>query len=252
MPSKLSWLALGVGAYIAFAVANFPAAQAYQWFAPPVVRLAGVTGTVWSGAAEVGNVAGLPLSNLRFRFQPLALLLGKLSGTVEARLPDGFFDTEITATTERISLHELRAATSLQSLREFLPIYGTQGQISLTLDSLEIENGWPAVAVGEARIGQLRVAPLLPTASGNLIELGDYSARFLEQVEPGLSADITDLSGPLELEGHATLLPDRSYSLEGRIRARPEAAPELVQGIEIMTSEPDAEGRRAFTLAGSL
>lgn len=252
MPSKLSWIALGIGAYIAFAVATFPAAQAYQWFAPPAVRLAGVSGTVWSGAAEVGDVAGLPLSNLRFRFEALPLLLGRLSGTVEARLPDGFFNTAFTATTDRIGLRELRAGTSLQSLREFLPIYGTQGQISVTLDTLEIENGWPAVAVGEARIGQLRVAPLLPTSSGQLIELGDYSARFLEQAEPGLTAVLTDLSGPLELEGRARLLPDRSYSLEGRVRARPEASPELVQGIAIMTGEPDAEGKRSFMLTGSL
>jgi hypothetical protein len=54
------WVALGIGAYFAFAVSSFPAGTAYAWFAPAGLQLDGLEGTLWSGRAAAGNV-GNPL-----------------------------------------------------------------------------------------------------------------------------------------------------------------------------------------------
>jgi hypothetical protein len=40
--------------------------------------------------------------------------------------------------------------------------------------------------------------------------------------------------------------------LEGLVRARDGASAELIQGLDFMTGEPNADGRRPFSLTGSL
>ena len=99
--SRWSWLALGVGAYIAFTLVKFPAGTALRWFAPPGVALAGVAGTLWSGSAATCTVAGFTVEALRWDLRPASLLLGRLSAAVEARIPDGFVSGNITASPGR-------------------------------------------------------------------------------------------------------------------------------------------------------
>lgn len=65
--SRWSWLALGVGAYIAFTVATFPAGVALRWFAPPDIVFGGVGGTLWSGSAATCSVEGFTVESLRWR-----------------------------------------------------------------------------------------------------------------------------------------------------------------------------------------
>jgi general secretion pathway protein N len=252
MPSRASWIALGVGAYVAFAAAQFPATLASRWFLPDDIRLAGVSGTVWSGSAQLGAVGGVPISELRWTLNATPLLLGRIHASLESRLADGFLNTDAEVSTQRIRLRELRAGASLQSLRDVLPVYGAEGQTSVMLERMDIEDGWPVALIGEIRIAALRVAPLFATAGVDMIELGDYRAIFVEQAQPGLLATLADDGGPLELMGRFTLSPDRAYVLDGLVRARANASPMLEQGLSIMTSEPNESGQRSITLTGTL
>ena len=63
--SRWSWLALGVGAYIAFTLATFPAGVALRWFAPQNIAFVGVAGTLWSGSAATCSVEGFTVEALR-------------------------------------------------------------------------------------------------------------------------------------------------------------------------------------------
>jgi hypothetical protein len=252
MPSKLSWLALGLGAYIAFVLAQFPANAAYRWFAPPELELADVNGTVWSGRAAVGDVADIAVRDVSWNLAVGSLLIGRVSVAFDARLADGFVNGNLVATTSQLRLTDVTVSTSLQTLNDLLPIYAIEGQVSLALERLVIEDAWPLAAVGELRIGNLEAPPFPPTPGAGMIPLGSFRAQLLELDEPGVSALLTDSGGPLELEGRAQLATDRSYLLDGLVRARPEASDMLLQGLAIMTSEPDADGRRSFTLAGTL
>src|SRR6185295_20179934 len=94
---RWSWLALGVGAYIAFTLATFPAGVALRWFAPSGVTFAGVAGTLWSGSAASCSVQGMSLDTLRWRVRPWSLFLGRVSANVEAKIPDGFVSGDVTA-----------------------------------------------------------------------------------------------------------------------------------------------------------
>jgi general secretion pathway protein N len=249
---RWSWLALGVGAYLAFALATFPASTAARWFAPSGVTLSGIQGTVWSGAAGAALVGDLTVSDLRWRVRGWSLLLGRLAGTLEARLADGFVSTEVSASTSRVRFTNLRGGASLPALAGVLPLHGMRGQASAQLASLELVDGWPARAVGEIKIGKLEVAPLVPGGAANLLPLGDYTVTFRDAPDGRIAATFVDNGGPLEVSGSATLAANREYMLDALIKARAGAPDQLVEGLKFMTADPDAEGRRRLTLTGSL
>lgn len=252
MPNKWSWLALGAGAYLAFVIASFPAAVAYRWLAPPELRLAAVDGTVWSGTAALGSVPGLPLRDIRWTLSAWPLVLGRAAASFEARLADGFVRGDAVATMSRVVLSNLQTSTRLQTLAGLLPVSDTGGLVSVDVSEIELEDGWPVRLLGTLRVSELEVAPLLPTQSGGLIALGSYEIDFVEAAEGELQGSLVDRGGPLEVSGRIALGLDRSYVLEGLVRARPEASEDLVRGLEIMTGEPDSQGRRPFNLTGSL
>ena len=250
--NKYSWLALGAGAYVAFVLSLFPAAAAYRWFAPSSLRLVGIQGTVWSGRAELGSAGAMTLRDVRWEIAALPLVIGRLSGQLQARLADGLVSTTLSAGADRVTFSELRASTSLQALRSVLPVEGMEGLASAAFSKLELTDGWPTDMVGELRLAQLQVEPLVATGQPGLISLGDYEVVFTENSGQGLAANFRDTGGPLEVSG--TLLVDRAraYTLDGLIKPRADAQPALVEGLAIMTAEPDAAGRRRLTLTGTL
>ena len=242
------WIALGAGAYLAFAAAFLPASVAYRWFAPDEFRLSGVQGTLWSGRAALGSVGALGLHDIRWRLRPGSLLLARVDGRIQARLADGFLHTEVRARTAEIVLTELTASCRLPALAGVLPIGGILGQISVELDELVLRDGWPASAAGELRLGELRVPPV--GSGGELVSLGNYNVTF--SGTDGLMGAFEDRGGPLQVSGSAELSADGSYRIQGIARARPEAATALTRGLELMTGAPDDAGMRSFRFTGSL
>lgn len=250
MPVKLPWAVLGVGAYLAFTAASFPASVAYRWFAPEQVRLAGVEGTLWSGSAALGSVGEFGLNDIQWELSPWTLFIARVAGRVQTRFSGGFVDTGVRVGIGATTFTDLRAAVSLAALGAVLPIGGTQGQASLDFAELMLRDGWPVGAVGNLRLGDVAVPPL--TGGGGLISLGNYNVTFSESAGDGLAGTFSDQGGPLEVAGSLSLSADRAYLIEGVARARPEADAALVQGLELMTGEPNAAGMRTFSLAGSL
>lgn len=250
--SRWSWCAVGIGAYIALTLATFPAGTALHWFAPPGVTFAGVAGTFWSGSAATCSVDGFTAEALRWNLRPTSLLLGRISVDVEARIPDGFVSGNITASPSTVRFSDLRGATSLPALVGVLPVRGIRGQASVALEELVLEDGWPAAAVGELKLAGLESLPLIPDGSGAYVPLGDYTVSFVPAPEGQLAATFVDNGGPLEVEGAVTLDAARVYTLDALVEPRAGAPEMLVEGLKIMSAEPDAEGRRRFNLSGSL
>lgn len=250
--SRSSWIALGLGAYVAFTLAKFPAGTALRWFGPPGIAFAGVAGTLWNGGAASTTVDGFTIEGVRWRVSPLPLLLGRVAADVEARIPDGFVSGNVTASPSRVELSEFRGATSLPALAGLLPVRGMRGQASVALEQLVLENGWPSVAVGEIKVAGLETLPLIPNGSGAYLPLGDYTVSFTPAPEGTLAAQFVDNGGPLEVAGTVTLDAARAYTIDALVEPRADAPEQLVEGLRIMTSEPDAEGRRRLNLTGSL
>jgi len=247
------WLTLGVGAYLAFTLSSFPAATAYAWLAPPGLRLAGLEGTLWSGRAAGGALGDVALREVRWHVYASQLLLGRLGADVRAQLDDGFVSAQVKATRSRLQLSDVRASTSLPTLRNVLPLAGMRGALSLKLSELDLDlaKAWPSKVVGDLTLAQLETPPLVPAGPRKVVPLGDYVVHFLDGTS-GVNATFNDTGGPLEVTGTLALNAARGYTLDGLIKPRADAPQELVDGLKIMTADPDAEGRRRLMLSGSL
>jgi len=251
--SRWSWIALGVGAYLAFTLTAFPAATALAWFGPSQLAAVGVEGTIWSGRAASVSIDRFGITGLRWRLRPIALLTGRLGGHVEGQLRDGFVNTDFAASRRRVELTNLRGGTAIGALAEVLPaVRGVNGQLSANLSLLVLEDGWPSSAAGELRVAALELTPYIPTRGVSEVGLGDYTITFSEAPPGELAAKIADAGGPLEVAGSVTLDARRAYTLDVLVKPRPGAPEVLVEGLKIMTPEPDAEGRRRLMLPGSL
>jgi general secretion pathway protein N len=250
--SRWSWWALGLGAYVAFTLATFPAGTALRWFAPPGFAAAGVTGTLWSGSAASCSVEGFTAEALRWRVRPTSFFLGRITAEVTARIPDGFVEGVVTASPATVRFSDLRGATSLPALVNVLPLKGMRGQASVAVEELVLENGWPATIVGELKLAGLETAPLIPDGRGSLLPLGDYTITFRPAPPGALTAEFVDNGGPLEVTGTVNMDDTRTYTIDALIEPRAGAPESLVEGLKIMTAEPDAEGRRRLNLTGSL
>jgi hypothetical protein len=62
---------------------------------------------------------------------------------------------------------------------------------------------------------------------------------------------LRDLNGPLSVTGVVRLSPDGSYELAGSVAPKPDADPDLARVLQLLGT-PDAEGRRAFSIAGTM
>ena len=80
---------------------------------------------------------------------------------------------------------------------------------------------------------------------------GNYDVRLSEGPGP-INATFNDTGGPLEVSGTLAVNAARAYFLDGLIKPRADAPQELVDGLNVIASEPDAEGRRRLMLNGSL
>lgn len=252
MSSKLSLIALGLGVYLTAAIVSFPASLAHRWFAPDEIALAVVDGTIWRGSAAHGAVNGFAFSDLEWRLEPLALLTGKLSVTAETALPTGFASAHVVAAGNRIELSEVSAATSIETFASLFPLGDATGQVRLDFERMEFEDGWPVLAIGEARVADLSVPPLFAMPGVSTVALGNYHARFTGEQAPTIVAIVTDEGGPLEVTGSITLSPDRGYAIDTLIRTRPEASQVLRDGIEMFGATPNDQGQRKVVMSGRL
>ncbi len=82
--------------------------------------------------------------------------------------------------------------------------------------------------------------------------LGDYTVTFGEAPARSIAARFVDNGGPLEVAGTLAVNAAREYTFDALIKPRAGAPQQLVDGLNIMTAEPNSDGRRRLTLTGSL
>ena len=253
MANRYAWIALGLGAYIAFALSTFPAAAAYRWFAPAELRLVGIEGTVWSGRAALASVENFPMQDLRWSIDALPLVIGRVNGRVRASLGEGFVESAVKLSPGGdIELRDLRMSTSLASLAKALPVGDVRGQLAVTLERLELRDGWPIRASGLVRLARLSAPTFGPSGRGGPVPLGDYELTFVEAEGDQVVASLRDTGGPLEVAGRVTLGEGRRYRLDAAVAPRADASPDLVRALDFIAGEPGPDGKRPFELTGSL
>jgi hypothetical protein len=102
---------------------------------------------------------------------------------------------------------------------------------------------------GSVELQQLHIAN--PAA-----DLGGFALQFAPPSAPpnqssAIVGQLRDLNGPLSVIGVLQLSPSGSYDLEGSVATRSGASNELIQLLQWL-GPPDAQGRRALSLSGTL
>jgi general secretion pathway protein N len=240
-------VALGIGAFLLFALITVPADTVLAYFRPPGVTLNGVSGTLWNGRAQAVRSGSLHLGGVEWKLDILALFTGKLGADVKVTRSDGFAQGLIAMSGARMTVRKLNASLPLSALPPNLVRGGWTGTVTLRLAQLALENSWPVAATGTVEIADL-VGPANRPAS-----LGGYKVVFAEgaATAEGLKGALSDTGGPLAVNGTVDIKKDRSYLVSGLIATRPGAPGDMSRTLE-MLGEPDAQGRREFRVEGTM
>lgn len=238
---------LGVVTYLVFAIATLPASVILSRL-PPSVVTAGVEGTAWNGRAQIVQVAGAQIGSVQWNLHALPLFTGRVRTDLKVARSDGFIETRLSMPMSggTLALSNLTGSLPLSALPPSVAPGGWTGIVNARLQQLELANGWPAQIEGTVEINDLTGPARRPS------NVGSYKATF----PPGTSGDeivgaLADQGGPLEIAGSIRLKPDRSYVIEGSVAPRPEASRSMTDSLRFL-GEPDAQGRRPFSLAGTM
>lgn len=206
--------------------------------AVPNVRLAGVSGTLWSGRAAGAQLdlegQALDLGVLQWQLNPASLLslLGcvnvssdRISGTLCRNLLSG------KNTIENAFVDQLSAGMFNHEL--MVNLGGTAGLTvrRAVLDdhgSLKQMDG--SVSWQRARIN----------AGDGWFQLGDFGADLIHNDRGGVIAQIYDLEGPFAVELEVEYTPgDPQPRLNGVINPRPNAPSQIINALSIFTEMLD-------------
>jgi general secretion pathway protein N len=238
-------VAAGLLTFVVAFVGLFPARVAYHWFAPPVVQLSGLQGTIWSGSAAEVTAAGLYVRDLKWRLQPWRLFTGKLGASLEASPSSGFLEADVAAGLGgEIALTNVNGSLPLRDIASVVRVPGLSGNASLQFEALRFRDGLPIAATGTLAIADL-VAPMVDPSS-----IGGYRAEFFTD-DNAVVASVEDVNGVFDLAGSLTLSADRNYQFIGKVAAT-ERTSEKLRGQLRFLGSPNDRGQHDIRLEGQL
>jgi len=244
---KKLW-ALGIGAFLILALVTLPASVVLSFVHPANVTLGGISGTIWKGRAQAVRSGTVHVGSVDWGLDFLSLFTGKLGADVKVTRTDGFAQGHIAAGTGgRITLRAFNASLPVGALPPNVVRGGWTGTVNLKLAELALDQSWPVALNGTIEVTDL-VGPANRPAA-----LGSYRVVFPEGAAGGdtLTGALTDLGGPLAVNGTVQLKKDRSYLVGGMIATRPNAPSDMARTLEILGA-PDAQGRREFSIEGTM
>ena len=241
------FIAAGIVAFLVCLVAMIPATQLTGRL-PPGATLSGVSGTIWSGKARALAVNGRPFGALAWSCRPWRLLMLQWSCVLSLAPPGGRVEADLAGNFgDQLAAHELRGQVPISLFEGIATPRGWTGNLELDIGEVKFTGRRPAAAKGTLYLRQLRA----PGANGQL--LGDFELVVGEGTVGGeaLNGRLRDLGGPLHVRGAVELRDDGRYLLSGDAAPGPGAGPAIFDALGFL-GPPDSQGRRPFTIEGTL
>lgn len=232
-------------------IANIPAALLYAKFKPQEspLQLHGLQGPWAAGQLSgISQNGRLLLQDLRWHFKPWWLPLGRATAHVEGGGEIATLQGEVSASVGgAVRLRQFRLAGSVKRLAglanlSYLPL---DGQAGADIDTLVLKKGFV-----DNLNGKLNLSGLAWTLAREPMLLGDFQFDIVTTPE-AVIATASSPSGPLEVDGDARLLPDRSWQLKLRLKPRPGASETLLNYLRSLGT-PDPEGYYPLRQQGKL
>lgn len=240
-------VAAGAAAFLVFLVARIPATQVASRL-PPGAALSGVSGTIWSGQARALAVNGRPFGALTWSCRPWRLILLRWSCGFTLAPPGGSVTGDVSGNFGgALAAHDVRGRIPISLFEGIATPRGWSGELEFDVGEVTFANRRPSSASGTLTLRQLRA----PGANGQL--LGDFELVVGEGTVGGeaLNGRLRDLGGPLHVRGAIELNEDGRYLLSGEAAPGPGAGPAIFDTLGFLGA-PDSQGRRPFTIEGTL
>ena len=250
MKKTLKLLALALVAYAVFLVLTLPANRVYQQFAellPSSIKFYGLSGTVWSGKAELVTLASQQYRNASWQFQWADIIKGQAlfdldfdNGQSQIK---GKLGADIGGNLIAKQLIVQQELTDIQALAQVSPIT-VGGKMGGQINDLAIKKN--KISRADANITIIDAAFLLPrrTAWGNF-------KIDIESPDGITQAKIKDQGGPLLADGLITINQAGEYDVNLAIEAASGASNNLIRGLEFL-GRPGNDGKTRVTYKGSL
>lgn len=209
------------------------------------LRCATVEGSLWNGYCGGATVRGTAVGNLSWQLLPGRLLSGRLAAHVASRLHGARVRADVslglggTLTARNVRLHLPLDARVVPAVPPYI-----SGTLRARLSRIELTR---AGAVKDIE-GRITVRHLIDS-SGQVTPLGNFLLTFPARSGAPVG-HLSDLGGPLSIEGTVRLTAQPGYDLRARVAARSNAVPSLTNALQFLGS-PDTEGRRLLTLSGT-
>ncbi len=247
MAKRGAYAAAGLAAFLVFLVAMVPASQVAGRL-PAGIALDGLSGTIWSGRARTLAVEGRPLGALQWSCRPWRLILLEWSCRIGLEPPGGEVTGDFSGDfTGSFVGRGIQGTTPISNFEGIATPRGWTGNLELDLDAFAVKSRLPESATGRLYLRGLRA----PGANGE--RLGDFELVVGEGSvgSATLNGRLRDLGGPLHVRGAIELFSDGRYLLSGDAAPGPGAGPAIFDTLDFL-GPPDSQGRRPFTIEGTL
>ncbi len=247
--------AVGLVAYAGFLLATLPAAFIWQYLPTGnKVSLQGLSGTLWSGQARQVTINNGPnriqLPVVNWNWQPSALLSGHLAANIQLGNISSVIEGRghVAYGLDGIRLNDVQVDTSAGWISQFMEkkIPGElSGNISLTADNLQIQNGRCLDLSGSLELTDSMISG--PMGS---IDLGESDASIKCKGNK-LLISLNQSSPDFQTTADISLSKAGQYSLTGHLSKGNDIDSKLEQGLMLLGS-PDAEGRYPIDFQGRI
>jgi general secretion pathway protein N len=242
-------LLLGALAYAIFLVTVIPARLVFDRLASYGVKASAVEGSIWNGRARGMQVGVLTLGDVAWQLKFFPLFTGRLLADTQLMRSDGSAKAAVSASfSGRVVLSRVSADLPIDAIvgSGGLP-GGWRGKIKAQMPEVALENGWPVAAKGTIEVVDLTGPAQQPA------DIGSYRLTFPggNTSDKTVVGKLEDLQAAIAANGELKLSPGRAYVLDVHVAARPNAPESLKQGMQYLGA-PDAQGRRPFSVSGTL
>lgn len=229
-------------------VATCPADFAYQMVANRlgVLKLAGISGSLWQGRATSMQVFGQEIGALDWRLEPAPLL----SGEVMAHVSLAGSELSANGTIDRVSDGTIsvrdasfRVPARLAAPALDIPALELLGTIDGKLAEARLRGAWVQQASGSLRWNEAAVAGAAQA------QLGTLEATFSSAPDGSISGVAHDLGGPLQLNGTFKVNAG-SFDADANLAAR-DGNPQVIEALRYI-GEPQADGTSHLIIHGQL
>lgn len=245
---KLSLILIIAIVVAVIVAATLPARFAYRFIADHlgVVRIDGISGSVWHGRADALEVFGQNLGAIDWRVD-VAPLFGRV---VRAHLVLGGGELKATGIVERamdgsITLRDttFQMPASMLAPALDIPALNLLGDIDGTIGHARLQGVWFNQANGSVRWHNAGVAGAAQA------QFGDLQATFASTSDDTIAGTVRDLGGPLQVNGRFQVAAGQ-FDADATLMAR-DGNPQVIDALRYI-GQPQADGSSHLIIHGQL